>query len=152
MAALEREKKEIDTKREAEIDDLWLQWRGGKTPEEIEKLLYGTLAQMAGALNILTPSLVMLSIPLSSKRLTDSLTDALSPELEALYNETAPKAFQNKVKVHDVVLGDVMGGTEPSELWLQAARCMEFGDNLTALSEFMRSRQAKTHLSQIMAS
>ncbi len=151
LAPLIQEKKEIDLKREAEIDGLWLEWRGARTPEEIEMMIYGTLAQMAGALNILTPSLVMLSIPLSSKSLTDSLTDDLSPELEAMYNETAPKAFQNKVKIHDVVLGDVMEGTEPSALWLQAARCMEIGDNLTAFSEFMRSRQAKERLSKIMA-
>jgi len=153
MAPLEQEKKDNDLKRQAEIDGVWQQWRQGKTPEQIDMQIYGTLSQMAGALRILMPSLVMLSIPVSSKKLTDSLTEDLTkkdPALCALYNETAPKAFQNKVKIHDVVLGDVMAGTEPSPLWLQAARTMEIGDDLTAFSEFMRSRQVQERLNQIM--
>jgi len=129
-------------------DQVWTNWKNGKTPEQIDQILSETCALVDNGLKGLGSRLLNVSIPFSSPHMQGEIFDAMNesnPALVPLYGKAIPPIWQNKARL-GLARKELMEGTELSPLWLKEADMFSNGDARLLENEFLRSQQAKRYI------
>lgn len=128
-----------------ELDEVWASWKRNHTPEQMDAVINKAMLRIREKLKVLTPYLVVLSVPFSSQKRQNELGEAMSkvcPHLVPLYQKAIPRLWTDKVKIQTTV-PELMKGTEMSVLWFNMLKLMDEADHQVVKNEFIRSRLAK---------
>lgn len=130
-----------------DLDLEWTNWKRGRSPEDIDRLLSETCARIDRGLEALAPRLINVSVPFSSTQMQGEIAEAIksNPTLVRLYPNAIPPIWQNKARL-GLVRKELMEGTELSPTWMHEGDMLQRGESRLLASEFDRSRRAKVYI------
>jgi hypothetical protein len=130
-----------------DLDQVWTNWKRGKTSQEIERILSETCAAIDRGLEALSPKLLNVSVPFSSPQMQGEIAKAMNtnPALMPLFTKAIPPIWQNKARL-SLVRKELTEGTELSPTWLAEVQMLSRGDSRLLENEFERSRRAKIYI------
>ncbi len=131
-----------------QLSSIWSTWKQGKTSQETDRLLGETMTAIQGGLKLLAPTLLKVSVPVSSKKFGTEICEAIqtyNPDLMALYSKAIPPILTNKVKLK-TAMSEILPGIEFSPTWLQALDMFAGAESEVIENEFQRSALSKAFM------
>ncbi|MBX7066349.1 MAG: hypothetical protein K1X28_03880 [Parachlamydiales bacterium] len=132
----------LQPNRQALLDAVWTNWKQGKTKEEIEEILLATIKQVQRSIDLFNQGQIVISAPLTSPSFQGEIGKVMKPALAPIYQAAIPPFWQNKTKI-EIVMKEILKGTDTSVLWLDAADTLGMAKSSVMKNELLRSRQAK---------